>query len=162
MIEDLGSHQGKTIVFGYDRHALPELGAYTQTLSGYGPVESPLDGGRLHYLTSAERVCQRLGRSPPAAGVLLCATGLGVCIAANKFRGVYAARCLSVEDARAARAINNANVLCLALTATLTVNRAIVDAFLTTPYEGRKLDELVYLRRIEGASFVARRLESAG
>ena len=39
---------------------------------------------------------------------------MGMSIAANKFRGVYAARCLSVEDAELARTINNANVLCLA------------------------------------------------
>jgi ribose 5-phosphate isomerase B len=162
MIEDLGSHQHKTIVFGYDRHALPELGAYAQFLAAYGPVEAAVDRGRLHYLTSAERVSARLGRSPAAVGVLLCATGLGVCIAANKFRGVYAARCLSVEDARAARAVNNANALCLALSSTLTANRAIVAAFMTTPYEGRKLDELVYLRQLEGDYVAPRRLESVG
>lgn len=162
MIEDLGSHRGKTIAFGYDRHALAELAAYAAILAGHAPVEASVDAGRLHYLTSAERVCVRLGRGPAAVGVLLCATGLGVCIAANKFRGVYAARCLSQEDACAARAINNANVLCLALTTTLAVNQAIVAAFLTTPYEGRKLDELVYLRQLEGDFFDSRRRESAG
>ncbi|HEY4186448.1 MAG TPA: RpiB/LacA/LacB family sugar-phosphate isomerase [Polyangia bacterium] len=162
MIEDLGSHQGKAIAFGYDRHALPELEAYARMLAEAGPVESAVDRGRLHYLTSAERVCARLGRSPAAVGVLLCATGLGVCIAANKFRGVYAARCLSVADARAARAINNANVVCLALTSSVALNRAIVEAFLATPYDGRKLDELVYLRHLEGDDDTPGRLTSSG
>ena len=39
---------------------------------------------------------------------------MGMSIAANKFRGIYAARCTTVEDAELARTINNANVLCLA------------------------------------------------
>ncbi|MBC8132080.1 MAG: RpiB/LacA/LacB family sugar-phosphate isomerase [Deltaproteobacteria bacterium] len=153
MIEDLGAHRGKTIVFGYDRHVLPELGAYTQALGSCGAIVNAVggQGQPLHYLTSAESVCRRmLGvGSGLTVGVLVCATGLGVCIAANKFRGLYAARCLSAEDARCARLVNNANVLCLAAASTVDVNRRIIDAFMTTPYEGRKLDELLYLRRLE-------------
>lgn len=49
-----------------------------------------------------------------AFGILICGTGIGMSIAANKFHGVRAARCLTVEDVRLARAHNNANVLCLA------------------------------------------------
>ena len=86
---------------------------------------------------------------PDAVGVLACKTGIGVSIAANKFGGVYAARCLSVADAEMARTINNANVLCLAVGSGAALNAAIVDAFMRTPYQGRKLDELAGLLRFE-------------
>jgi ribose 5-phosphate isomerase B len=70
-------------------------------------------------------------------------------IAANKFRGIYAARCLTVEDAELARQINNANVLCLAARTGLVMNEAIVHAFMITPYEGRKLEQLSYISELE-------------
>jgi len=148
-IEQLGAHVGKRIVFGYDRHLLPEADDYVAQLAAYGIVVTDTDPERLHYLSSAERVCQRVRERPDTVGVLACMTGIGVSIAANKFGGVYAARCLTVADAQMARTINNANVLCLAVSAGAERNAAIVDAFMRTPYQGRKLDELAGLRRFE-------------
>jgi putative phosphatase len=149
MLEQLGPHVGKRIVFGYDRHLLPEIDGYLARLAAYGSVVTDTDPARLHYLSSAERVCRRVRGRPDAVGVLACMTGIGVSIAANKFGGVYAARCLSVADAEMARTINNANVLCLAVSSGAALNAAIVDAFMRTPYQGRKLDELAGLRRFE-------------
>jgi len=149
MIEQLGAHVGKRIVFGYDRHVLPEVSEYVAQLAAYGIVVTDTDPQRLHYLSSAERVCRRVRERSDAVGVLACMTGIGVSIAANKFGGVYAARCLSVADAEMARAINNANVLCLAVTSGTALNAAIIDAFMRTPYQGRKLDELAGIRRFE-------------
>jgi ribose 5-phosphate isomerase B len=149
VIDELGVHCGKEIVFGYDRHLAPELAEYQRVLAGYGPVVSAVADGHLHYLTSAERVCRRLQAVSGGVGVLVCRTGMGMSIAANKFEGIYAVRCLSVQDACDARTVNNANVLCLALTTTLALNQAIIDAFMITPYRGRKLDELVYLLQLE-------------
>ena len=48
-----------------------------------------------------------------------------------------------------ARQINNANVLCLASKAGLALNEEIVDKFITTPYEGRKLEQLEYISCLE-------------
>jgi HAD superfamily phosphatase (TIGR01668 family) len=149
MIEQLGAHLGKRIVFGYDRHLLPEVDGYAAHLAAYGIVVTDTDPERLHYLSSAERVCRRVRGRPDAVGVLACMTGIGVSIAANKFGGVYAARCLTVADAEMARTVNNANVLCLAVSSGAALNAAIVDAFMRTPYQGRKLDELAGLRRFE-------------
>jgi HAD superfamily phosphatase (TIGR01668 family) len=115
MIDQLGAHLGKRIVLGYDRHLLPEVDGYVAHLAAYGMVVTDTDPERLHYLSSAERVCRRVRGRADAVGVLACMTGIGVSIAANKFGGVYAARCLSVADAEMARTINNANVLCLAI-----------------------------------------------
>ena len=149
MIEQLGAHLGKRIVFGYDRHLLPEVDGYLAHLAAYGIVVTATDPERLHYLSSVGRVCGRVRGRPDAVGVLACMTGIGISIAANKFGGVYAARCLSVADAEMARTINNANVLCLAVSSGAAVNAAIVDAFMRTPYQGRKLDELAGLLRFE-------------
>jgi len=149
MIEQLGAHLGKRIVFGYDRHLLPEVDGYLAHLAAYGIVVTDTDPEALHYLSSAERVCRRVRGRPDAVGVLACKTGIGVSIAANKFGGVYAARCLSVADAEMARAINNANLLCLAVASGAALNGAIVDAFMRTPYLGRKLEELAGIRRFE-------------
>jgi uncharacterized protein len=149
MIEQLGAHLGKRIVFAYDRHLLPDVDGYVARLAAYGIVITDTDPERLHYLSSAERVCRRVRGRPDAVGVLACLTGIGVSIAANKFGGVYAARCLSVADAEMARTVNNANVLCLAVSSGAALNAAIIDAFMRTPYEGRKLDELAGLLRFE-------------
>ena len=45
--------------------------------------------------------------------VLICGTGAGMCVVANKFKGVYAVACEGVYSAKMARAINNANILCM-------------------------------------------------
>ncbi len=45
--------------------------------------------------------------------ILVCGTGAGMCVVSNKFRGVYAVACEGVYSAKMARAINNANVLCM-------------------------------------------------
>ena len=74
---------------------------------------------------------------------------MGMSIAANKFRSIYAARCVTVEDAELARSINNANVLCFASMSGMAVNAKIIDAFMRTPYDGRKLEQLEYITQLE-------------
>ena len=142
MIRRLGSHAGRRIVFGYDRYLAAELGQYLELLRSYGEVAEAVDAGNLHYLSSAQLVCESLQADPDAFGVLCCGTGMGMSIAANKFRGIYAARCMTAEDADQARSINNANVVCIAAKSGLALNRAIVDSFVRTPYVGRKLEQL--------------------
>ncbi|MCG8421848.1 MAG: RpiB/LacA/LacB family sugar-phosphate isomerase [Proteobacteria bacterium] len=149
MIRQLGTHRGKQIIFGFDRHVLPDLDGYKDTLSRYGAPAPGVVFDELYYLTSAERTCRRVQHRPDRVGVLICSTGMGMSIAANKFRGIYAVRCLTVEDAQLARTINNANVLCLATRAGFELNQDIVAAFMTTPYEGRKLDKLEYIATME-------------
>lgn len=149
MISQIGHHVGKNIVFGFDHHGLPEVDAYVQVMSEHGRVMSAVHGDTPHYLSSTQRVCERVRGRSDAMGVLLCSTGMGVSIAANKFSGIYAARCLSVEDAVMARQINNCNVLCLALKSKLELNAQIIDAFMTTAYEGRKLEQLSRITLLE-------------
>ena len=156
MIRRLGSLAGKRIVFGYDRYLSPDLDAYRDALTGHSAdVVEAVDEKHLHYLSSAERVCRTVQADPEESfGILCCGTGMGMSIAANKFRGIYAARCMSVEDAELARSINNANVLCIAAKQGFVLNRAIVEAFVCTPYTGRKLEELVYITQLEGSAAI--------
>ena len=79
--------------------------------------------------------------------ILICGTGIGMSIVANKHRGVRAAVCANSTQARLARAHNNANVLALGqrISGWETV-RDIVETFLSTPFEGgrhqRRVDKL--------------------
>jgi ribose 5-phosphate isomerase B len=70
-------------------------------------------------------------------GILICSTGIGMCMAANKIKGVRAALCHNVFAAQRARQHNDANVLCLGgEDADASVALEIVKAFLTTGFEG--------------------------
>lgn len=149
MIRQLGSHTGKQVIFGFDRYLLPELDAYRAVLDRFGTVVPTVDYDSLHYLTSAHQVCTTVQENLDCMGVLICGTGMGMSIAANKFRGVYAARCMTSEDAEMARTINNANVLCLASKMGLEHNTTIIEQFMTVPFEGRKLEQLECIGQME-------------
>ena len=70
-------------------------------------------------------------------GVFLCGSGIGICIAANKVRGIRAAQVYDESSAEMSRRHNDANVACLGAR-TMPVARllALVDIFLATPFEG--------------------------
>jgi ribose 5-phosphate isomerase B len=87
-------------------------------------------------------------------GVLVCGTGLGVCMAANKIHGVRAADAWNVEAARLSRAHNDANVLCVgARLIPEAAAFAIIDAWLDTEFEGgrhkRRVDKMTALEAEE-------------
>ena len=80
-----------------------------------GDDDYPIERPSVDYPDYAKIVAKEVSASKTDAfGVLICGTGIGMSIAANKVPGVRAARCITVEDARLARRHNNANVLCLA------------------------------------------------
>lgn len=90
------------------------------------------------YPDYARKVSERLKgtKSSDVLGMLVCGTGIGMSIMANKFHGIRAAVCTSEFEGRMARAHNDANVLCLGQRVVgAGVARAIVDAFLATPFE---------------------------
>ncbi len=87
------------------------------------------------YPDFAAKVCQSILDGQAACGVLLCGTGIGMGIAANRHKGIRAATCATPDMARFAREHNNANVLCmgrriLALEDCLK----LIDIFLATPF----------------------------
>jgi ribose 5-phosphate isomerase B len=70
-------------------------------------------------------------------GILLCGSGIGVSMAANRYRGIRAALCRDLDDAKMSRLHNNANVLCLSgrKTSQEMINQ-ISEVFLQTSFEG--------------------------
>ena len=81
-------------------------------------------------------------------GILICGSGLGVCIAANRYSHIRAVTVRSVKEAKMARLHNDANILCLGadITNKPTAIR-IVDTFLTTDFEGGR-----HIRRLNKIS----------
>jgi len=85
-------------------------------------------------------------------GILICGSGIGMSIAANKIRGIRAALCCNAFSAERARRHNDANVLCLGED---TIEQAaaldIVEIYLSTTFEGgRHLRRLEKIRNLEG------------
>ena len=89
------------------------------------------------YPDFAAAVSKRVGAETAELGLLICGTGVGICMAANKLPGIRAAQIFDESMAALARQHNNANVLCLGAKVT-PPDRAkrIVDAFLSAHFEG--------------------------
>ena len=89
------------------------------------------------YPDFARSVAQAVAQRRFDHGILICSTGIGMSIAANKVPGVYAALCHDVFSAQRSRQHNNANVLCLGGSLIgVDVAKDIVHAYLGTDFEG--------------------------
>jgi ribose 5-phosphate isomerase B len=89
------------------------------------------------YPDIAQKVGEAVASGNFDQGILICNTGIGMCIAANKINGVRAALCHNVFAAQRARQHNDANVLCLGgEDADTSLALEIVKTFLTTDFEG--------------------------
>ena len=109
------------------------------------------EGVMCDYPKISYDVGTKVAQSKSACGILVCMTGIGHSIAANKIPGVYAALCYSKEAAELSRQHNNANVLVLGAR---FVNPGqmfdIVSTWLTTPFEGgRHLRRFKQIKAIE-------------
>lgn len=91
----------------------------------------------VRYPLYAARVCDAIRQGEAWRGILICSSGIGMSIIANRYRGVRAALCTSVSMARMTRAHNDSNVLCLGgkITGEFVI-REIVDMWLSTTFEG--------------------------
>lgn len=98
------------------------------------------------YTDFARRVAQSVARGDADLGILICSTGQGSCMAANKVKGIRAALCHGIFSARMSKLHNDANVLCLgAGVVGALLAREIVTAWLATPFTGEER----HCRRIE-------------
>ena len=89
------------------------------------------------YPDIAQKVGEAVASGSFDQGILICSTGIGMCMAANKIKGVRAALCHNVFAAQRARQHNDANVLCLGgEDVDTSVALEIVKTFLTTDFEG--------------------------
>lgn len=89
------------------------------------------------YPDYAQKVAQAIVTGKATLGVLVCGTGIGMSISANKVHGIRAAVCHTEYEGRVARAHNDANVVCLGARVTGGgVARGILEQFLKTEFEG--------------------------
>jgi ribose 5-phosphate isomerase B len=96
------------------------------------------------YPDYAARVAKAVASATVERGVLVCGSGMGMSIAANKVHGIRAAPGVSVEAVRLTRAHNNLNVLTLGARSTAAeVARQLLQVFLDTPFEGGRHERRV-------------------
>lgn len=119
---------------------LAELGHVVVDLGATGPES-------VDYPDFADALATAMAEGRAARGILVCGTGIGVSIAANRHRHIRAARCCDATDARLARQHNDANVLVLgSRTSGWEPARDCVLAFLSTEFEGgrhqRRVDKM--------------------
>jgi ribose 5-phosphate isomerase B len=108
----------------------------------------PFSGDSVDYPDYARQVAEAVVAGRARLGILVCGTGIGMSIAANKVKGVRAAHCTTEFEARMARAHNDANVLCIGERVLgLGLGAAVVKAFLETPFEGGRHDRRVQKMR---------------
>jgi ribose 5-phosphate isomerase B len=117
---------------------LTELGYEHQDFGCYS--SDPVD-----YPDIAQKVAEAVVSGKFDHGVLICSSGIGMSIAANKVKGIRAALCCNTFSAQRARQHNDANVLCLGEdTLELALALDIVKVYLSATFEGGR-----HLRRLE-------------
>lgn len=92
-----------------------------------------------NYPEIAHKLCQKIQSGEQKMGILICGTGIGMSMAANKHKGIRAACCSDVFSARLTRQHNDANVLCFgARVVGIGTALDLVDVFTDTEFEGGK------------------------
>jgi len=142
------------VVFGADHRGF-ELKRFLLAAAaeaGHEVVDvGPSDGQSSDYTEYGRRAAEMVARGEAERAVLVCGTGIGMSILANKIPGVRAALCATVYAARLTRLHNDANVLCLSGDQTgARYAREILEVWLATAFEGGRHDRrLAAIRAIE-------------
>jgi len=114
------------------------LEAEGHEVTWYGPEP----GNTVPWPEVARLVADDVASGRADGGILLCWTGTGVCMAANKVKGVRAALCEDAETARGAKLWNNSNVLCLSMRRTSEViAQEILNTWFNTSYQPNASDD---------------------
>lgn len=117
----------------------------TLTEKGFSFKDMGCNGESCDYPNIAESVCNEVVSGNCEKGILICGTGIGMSIAANKIKGIRAALCTDSFSTKYTRLHNDSNIICMG-ERTLGCGLAIelVEIFLTTDFEGgrhqRRLD----------------------
>lgn len=156
------------IVFGTDHRGFAIRSRIVELLQRLGHQVTDLgtfSADSVDYPDIASAVAHKVSRGEADRGILVCGTGLGMCIAANKVSGVRAAPCHDDITAEMSRRHNDANVLCLS--ADLLGERLIdrmIEIWLDTPFEGgrhaRRLEKIVELEHQAKADMCKKQQES--
>ena len=117
-------------------HSCEDFGCYTTDSVDYPDI--------------AKGVAEGVAKGGFERGILICGTGIGMSMAANKVKGIRAALCHDTFSASRARQHNDANILCLGAKEEQDRVREIVGVFLTAQFEGgRHLRRLNKIRAME-------------
>ncbi len=135
------------IAIGCDHAAVSLKNAVMEHLEEQGIeyINLGTDGEPCDYPDMAKAVAEKITSGECELGILLCGTGIGMSIAANKIKGIRAACCSDCFSTRYTRLHNDANILCMG---ERVIGKGLalelVDIFLSTPFEGGR-----HLRRVE-------------
>ena len=130
----------KTIAVGADHAGYLYKARLIEHLksNGYEVINVGTDSGEsVDYPVFAQKVSEKVQSGEAFAGILICGTGIGMSMAANKEKGIRAALCTDLVMAEYTRLHNNANVLCMgARIIAYEMAEMIADKFLNTEFEG--------------------------
>ncbi len=112
-------------------HEVTDLGTFSEDSVDYPDI--------------AREVAEKVFENGGVLGILICGTGTGMCMAANKHVGIRAASCTDVKMAEYARSHNNANILCMGerILGDEEIAQQITKAFLETEFEGGRHERRV-------------------
>ena len=133
---DHGGYDLKEFIAGFlnkSGHEVIDVGCYSDA--------------SVDYPDFADKVCQSVRSEESERGILICGTGIGMSIAANRYRDIRAALCHEAFTARMSREHNNANILCLGarvigIEVALDIVRVWVDTEFAAGRHQRRLDML--------------------
>lgn len=136
------------IAVGSDHRGFATKTRLMSLLSEFGHTGldcGPDSGESVDYPDFAAKVARAVSTKQAERGILICGTGIGMCIAANKFPGVRACTCHDEMTARLSRQHNDTNILCLSadLLSERVMNR-LIEIWLSTDFESGR-----HARRIE-------------
>lgn len=109
-------------------------------------------GEKIDYPVAAEKVARKVVSDGESRGILICGTGIGMSIAANKVKGVRAAAVSEVYSAKLTRIHNNSNIICFgARVIGIETAKMIVDAYLEAEFEdgGRHAARVDLITKLE-------------
>lgn len=120
---------------------------YGYEVMDFSPENTPIDD----YPDYALKVCQELILGNIEIGILLCGTGIGMSIAANKVKGIRAAHISRKEEAELARLHNDANIIALSYKEDIEKLKEYIKIFIETPFshEERHIRRIEKIKKIE-------------
>lgn len=140
-----------TIAMGSDHRGLAHKALISEALRAKGFVVEDFGcrtAASADYPDAALPAAEMVARSEAQAAVLICGSGIGMSIAANKVKGIRASLCFTAEQARTTRRHNDSNVLCLSGDALEPpAALAVTEAWLSASFEGgrhaRRVDKII-------------------
>lgn len=130
-----------SIIVGCDHAAFDLKNKVVEILKTYKDLKvhdnGCYDKNSVDYPDIAESTCKKITKKDFDGGILICGSGIGISIAANKVKGIRAALCHDYYTSEMSRRHNDANVLCFGARNTgEDVVKQMIDVFLTTQWEG--------------------------